>query len=325
MRKKPHVCVELAGGLGNQLFQLAAGLSCLQSPTERLDLDWHLGKPRLNSKNLPALSDYILPLGVTVRPKNFFSFIGSKSFGYLMRMSSAPRSYEKNRIIRKLIIALGSFALFLYFKTYRAPLVSERLGYSEIVIPRKKVVLVGYFQSYRYLMDNGVIERLKEMRLTSPSEQVRIFRQFAEEDRPLVVHFRLGDYLSEEKFGIPDKRYYEKAISMAWNTGQYKKIWVFSDDLEAAKPKFPNEFMQHAKWIEPASTSAAENLEIMRLGHGFVIANSTFSYWAATLSANPKADVIAPSPWFKKLESPEDLLPPAWVRVEAWSDLEGQT
>lgn len=319
MKDHPDICVELAGGLGNQIFQLAAGLAYLQAPADSLELDWNLGKPRLNSKGLPALCDYIVPDGIKIRKKNLFSYLGSKSFGYLIRMGSMPRSFEKLRLVKLLITALGSWALVLYFKANRTPVISNDLGYSGVEIPKKRILLVGYFQSYRYFLENGVIEKLRKMELVNPSKALLDYQKMAKEDKPLVVHFRLGDYLTEENFGIPDENYYREAITALWRTGEYKKIWVFSDDIDIAKTKFPQEFVYDAKWIEPVSASAAENLEIMRLGQGFVIANSTFSYWAATLSHFANAKVIAPNPWFKKLDSPKDLLPPAWRQVSAWT------
>jgi hypothetical protein len=54
----------------------------------------------------------------------------------------------------------------------------------------------------------------------------------------------------------------------------------------------------------------------MRLGEGYVIANSTFSWWGAYLSRSSNPLIIAPRPWFSKVESPRDLIPDSWLTIE---------
>jgi len=63
--------------------------------------------------------------------------------------------------------------------------------------------------------------------------------------------------------------------------------------------------------------SPTATLQAMRFGRGYIIANSTFSWWGAYLSMTENAPVYAPSPWFKGMRSPEDLLPPHWKIVDS--------
>jgi len=53
-----------------------------------------------------------------------------------------------------------------------------------------------------------------------------------------------------------------------------------------------------------------------------VIANSSFSWWAAWLNPNPDKIVVAPTLWFDPTYlSPEqslDLVPEAWDRIDGW-------
>jgi hypothetical protein len=54
----------------------------------------------------------------------------------------------------------------------------------------------------------------------------------------------------------------------------------------------------------------------MSLASANVIANSTFSWWAAALNQN-KGFVVAPDKWFRGLEDPKDLIPPDWILVKS--------
>ena len=322
MKKQAKLSVELAGGLGNQLFQYAALLSIVADKHQNIQLEWSLGHPRLNAEGLPEICDYTLPPEVKISDRKFLRSIGKKTFGYLMRMSVAPKFYERIPAVRFAIKIFGGTILYFYFGTHRVPVVSDKLGYSKLeIFARKNIILIGYFQSFRYYQNNGVLDCLRALRLRQSSDSLENYRKIASDEKPLVVHFRFGDYKNESNFGIPDSTYYCEAIERLWRTGAFSRIWVFSDEIELAKEKFPVQYLDVVRWIEPVSTSSAENLEIMKLGRGYVIANSTYSYWAATLSYDRDAPVIAPSPWFRNMESPTDLIPTTWILAPAWRNL----
>jgi hypothetical protein len=60
--------------------------------------------------------------------------------------------------------------------------------------------------------------------------------------------------------------------------------------------------------------SSAETLELMRHGKGYVLSNSSFSWWAGALSHVDNASIICPTPWFERKNEPIDLIPKDWVR-----------
>ena len=76
---------------------------------------------------------------------------------------------------------------------------------------------MGYFQSYKWL---EIAQRKAKITfaLEEFSPALEDFRSLAEEEHPLVVHVRLGDYLAENGFGILDKSYYGEAIQKALST-----------------------------------------------------------------------------------------------------------
>ena len=47
----------------------------------------------------------------------------------------------------------------------------------------------------------------------------------------------------------------------------------------------------------------------------FILANSSFSWWAAYLSNNVNKLVVAPAKWFNVNIDTSDLIPKEWIRI----------
>ena len=305
--------VHLTGGLGNQLFQLAAALTCQK---DSIEIETILGSPRSDDEGRPNLFAFKLePHVIPAKPGTKFSFLARKATGFALRSSVAPKSLEKLKYVARGIEFAVSVVLFVHkcnsFNITRG----TGVGFSQLNKSQRDQYLIGYFQSYRYAEENySVLQALEPVAIGPELEEIV---KLSEREIPLVVHFRLGDYLSESDFGIPGKSYYDSAINRSWSTGFYKSIWVFSDDIPTAKIIFPEKLSKYVRWIDNVDGSPASTLHAMRFGRGYVIANSTFSWWGAYLSMTENAPVIAPTPWFKGMNSPNELLPPNWKTVDS--------
>jgi hypothetical protein len=215
---------------------------------------------------------------------------------------------------------LSSAVLSMYIKEPRKILAARGLGYHELNTTQERVFLVGYFQSYRWANNPDTLQKLRKLRLKSESETVRKFRLISLEEKPVVVHIRLGDYTQIPSFGIPSDEYYSLALKTHFETGKCNKIWLFSNEPEKARLKIPAEYESLIRVIDEVEGSSAKTLEVMRMGCGYVIANSTYSWWGAFLSYASNPLVIAPSPWFKGEPSPHELIPPDWHLLPAWPE-----
>ena len=60
----------------------------------------------------------------------------------------------------------------------------------------------------------------------------------------------------------------------------------------------------------------SESLMLMSKGAAIVIANSSYSWWAAKLSSNG-CIIIAPSKWYQGMKDPLDLIPEDWTKIES--------
>ena len=308
--------VSLTGGLGNQLFQLAAALTHFQNSDVGLISTY--GAPRTSSNGKPEIFNFKLPDRVSMVSKNNSKFIFRKCIGYNLRMGVSPRRYEKIPVIKwsigiasKLLISLDLHGNFNFTA-------SKGVGYCNLASPRKKNLLIGYFQSYRWAFKSDTISELMTIRPLITSNTLADLIIENELHKPIFVHVRLGDYLKENDFGIPSKLYYEKAISIHMQEKVISSIWLFSDDPTAAIHYIPEEYRSLVRLIPEIDNSATLTLELLRYGDRYILANSSFSWWGAMLAHKEGVRVIAPYPWFKNMESPIDLIPPNWETLNPW-------
>jgi hypothetical protein len=315
VRKKP-IIVFLTGGLGNQLFQMANALSL--DPEREVHLEWALGKPRCNENARPDISSFQLPKRVHLMQNSNYSWLASKTAGYILRSGISPKRWEAIGVVRSISKILAAVVLSVHFRKRVRVESGTGIGFSTVSIKRSSSLVIGYFQSYKSAQKENVSTDLKSMKLVQENLKIREFRELAKVESPIIVHFRFGDYKKEKSFGIPNSNYYQKTIDQLVKKFPTSKIWVFSDEMEVAEKAYPREFASKTRWITDKELSSAETLEVMRLGNSYVIANSTFSWWAAILSVTENPTVFCPEPWFQIENEPIDLIPLDWNRVTAW-------
>ncbi len=309
--------LHLTGGLGNELFQVAAAL--YSSKSKQISIEWVLGKPRVNISGMPQIECYELPPEISLLPRTKNSWIAGKTLGYLLRSSIEPNWVERRRSYLILTKLLGSIVLTTKFRKFRLITTGDNVGFFPLKVDDRDRYLVGYFQSFKYHESDAVAEIQKTLKAKN-FENYAGYKELAAVEVPLVVHVRLADYRDENKFGIPELSYYHKAIINLWNSGIYKSIWLFSDEPHNALDRIPEELQGLTRSFGDIDNCIVKTLEVMRLGKGYVIANSSFSWWGARLSINSDAVVVAPKPWFSELKEPDLLIPPNWLREKAWGN-----
>lgn len=173
--------------------------------------------------------------------------------------------------------------------------------------------LNGYFQTEKYF--------------EHCSDLIRSFFQFdseitkiAESSFPVFpmqlefvsIHLRRGDYAGLQQFHpVMDADYYFDAMTQFMD-GDYCFL-IFSDDIEYAKELFGEQ--ENIVYIE--GNDPAVDMCMMSMCHHNVIANSSFSWWAAWLNTNPNKKVVTPKKWFgpayKGIHDTKDLYPQSWI------------
>ena len=304
------VHLSLAGGLGNQLFQLAAALA---STNGRVILYDFVGNARKNHLGQPEILSLKLPERVTFSAQQLKSTFGLRLLNLLYRTSVDQKTYLAKAVHFRIVNLLTS----LYFsKTLHEKvnvLQASNIGFFGFTETKHPLFLVGYFQSDYWpslLSENNELQNIRLVVKEGP-----IISRQSEENRVLALHVRLGDYAFEPDIGILDTSYFETAIDSISEANAIDEIWLFSDEPLLALDRLSNKWKAITRVVPEAGSSAT--LDCMRNADYYVISNSTFSWWGAFLARRSKALVIAPNPWFKALPEPQKLRPPSWTSRKA--------
>lgn len=169
----------------------------------------------------------------------------------------------------------------------------------------------GYYQDFSYY-DSLILK--PSFSNNNPTIWFKETEKLANELKPIVLHIRLGDYLTNLNWngGVLSSGYYIKALNYIRKILPYNPIWIFSNDFNGAK-SILQDFSDHNLHFVEASADKPpfEVLEIMSKGHAIVISNSTFSLWAAKLSTNAEL-VLFPNPFLQNNVNTPKNFPKTW-------------
>ena len=304
------VRVSLTGGLGNQMFQLAAALSC--GKNEEVVLHSNLGLPRSHSGKYPDVCDWDMPGFITLAERKKASLFEKKASGYLLKKSTSANSAVMRHWPSFLERVVG---ISLSFETTSLRPVFGNVGpgYDVRIKGASPSLLVGYFQSAEFLNEKYVFNTLFSLQPKRLDIETTNLIRRAEELGPTIVHIRRGDYVGSG-LGTLGEKYFGTALERHSTNSSDKEIWVFSNDIPEARELLRKQNLTHFRFIEESQRITPVNtMHLMRHGSSFIISNSSFSWWAAALALDQNAPVIAPAPWFKSLESPQGIHPKNWI------------
>jgi hypothetical protein len=134
------------------------------------------------------------------------------------------------------------------------------------------------------------------------------------------VHIRRGDYINDkhtQKFhGNCGKDYYLEAIKKIKQEKKDITFIFFSDDIDWVKKNFENISSSVLYVDENKDSESWKDMLLMSYCNHQIIANSSFSWWAAWLNANPDKIVIAPQKWYNdETLSHINVVPQSWIKL----------
>ncbi|HMU99117.1 MAG TPA: alpha-1,2-fucosyltransferase [Chitinophagales bacterium] len=291
--------VQLSGGLGNQMFQYAFGKHLAINTQSELVLDLAYIQSKLPFKKFSTPMQYELDI-----------------FNLNVDCNSL---YFSNGITYPLA------KLEYYLKTKRNTnknntLIESGMQFNADYLEKDEPLFIqGNFQSELYFKDIEADIR-EDFEFIHPlKEQNQQILNQIKSSNSVSIHIRRGDYLSiknnASKFRALELDYYKNAMSILENKMENITYFVFSDDINWVKENLKT----HAKTIfinHNKGKSSYIDMQLMSNCQHNIIANSTFSWWAAWLNANKNKIVVAPKTWFLIDElNQNDIVPISWISL----------
>lgn len=295
---KPKLIPRLIGGLGNQLF--------IYSAARRLAL--------VNNADLAI--DTVTGFTYDTLYRRKYQL---EHFNIPCRTATADERLQPFTQLRRAFKAKWNQNLSFAQRRY---IVQEGIDYDPRLLdykPQGTVYLEGYWQSEKYFKDVELIIR-QDLQIRPPKDDKNLDMAKSILYGPSVaIHVRFFDELYSTSINNVPIDYYANAVKKMEQLAPYSHYFIFSDQPEVAKTRIslPEErvtLVTHNKGDE----NAFADLWLMSQCQHFIIANSTFSWWAAWLKVNPDKIVIAPG-FEKRVGNAwwgfDGLLPEKWVKL----------
>ena len=159
-------------------------------------------------------------------------------------------------------------------------------------------LLFGYFQSPYYF--RGISDALRSELRSLIAAAVQVPKDLdlqLRKENSVAIHVRRNDYLDLPVFQVCDGEYYQQSIARLRARLPAARFFIFSDDPEWCRKTF-READQEVVDSRDAGSNPLHDLYLMSLAAHHIIANSSYSWWAAWLGEKPGQQVIMPDRWF---------------------------
>lgn len=201
---------------------------------------------------------------------------------------------------------LNVFNTNIIESTFKSTLIKEHnTGFDLNLIYKDNSDFEGYWQYVNYFK-HIQSELIKIFTLKEEFYTIK-FIELKDEIKKgdsVSVHIRRGDYI-KSGYPIISLNYYYSALSETKGP-----IFIFSDDLEWCKNHFKQDYFDYQLTFVDVEDYLA--FELMKCCKTNIIANSTFSWWAAYLNENSDKKIYTPDWWMFQKEN-KDCYNNQWI------------
>lgn len=289
------IVVRLMGGLGNQLFQYAAAkqLSILNNAELYFDVSFFSTKTYDTTPRKFELDVFNIDYKIAT-DEMLHHFHGCE--------------FNAKELVLTKLLSFGKFKKYKF----------NEYGFNDQFLDLKGNYYVrGFFQSEKYFnsIRNIICEELVINEQHLPID-IELVNKIKNTENSVSVHIRRGDYIrnltSMDAHGICSKDYYVKSLKLIKEKLGTDNIhfYIFTDDAKWVR----SEMNWEIDCTLVSEKQPIEDFYLMSLCKHNIIANSTFSWWAAWLNKNENKMIIMPKQWTNILQSELiDLAPKKWI------------
>jgi len=165
------------------------------------------------------------------------------------------------------------------------------------------VILDGYWQSEEYFHKHRqLIKRTFDWSPIATNDVAESLLESITTTQSVAVHVRRGDYVREAAtnafHGVCEADYYSRAAKLVGEHVADAHYFIFSDDIDWAEQHLVlsgrRTVVRHARDPIPHV-----DMWLMSRCRHAIIANSSYSWWAAWLTERPGKCIVAPQRWFR--------------------------
>ncbi len=295
--------VNIIGGLGNQMFQYAFALSLQKKTEDKVYIDIshfnHIFVKRIKSANLHN--------GFEIEKVFPNAHLEHAKWHQLIKITWYCPNYLLSRCVRRLLPKR---------KTEFIQPVNKYFEYiPQVYDLQGNIYYEGLWSAADYYEP---IKDLLKQTFAHPdatghnAEYIRKMN----DTNSVGIHVRRGDYLFEPDFrDICEIDYYKRSIQEILSDGLRHTFFVFSNDMKWCKANLLPLFGNHeAVFVtENVGKNSCWDMHLMRHCKDLIIANSSFSWWAATLKEKD-GRVIAPKTWVNR-DAKFDIWNKDWIKL----------
>ena len=304
--------VKLQGGVGNQMFQYAFGkgleykLNC-KVLFDKTDYDNWQSRIIADGKDCNGVRVREYELGIYNTDIKFATeeqikkCIGNertvKSIfpGFIRKKFNIPKYKTiSNRFVEKCYCEIES----------------------EMFVDNKNIYYEGYFQNENYFKD--IAPFIKKIFTLPPIREndtynKKLFDKVNNYENSVFIHVRRDDYINLNcEINLT---YYKKAVNYILERIENPKFFVFcAEDVNYIRNKFDIGYDFELIGEENKTHKTFyENMRLMKACKHSILANSSYSWWAAWLSDYKGKIVIAPTPW---LADKDQIICQHWIKIK---------
>lgn len=287
------ITVRIKGGLGNQLFQYATGYALSKELGQ--ELNFNLAFTANMTVRGYKLADLKIDMSKTICDSE------------LSPKVILLKNYYVNKLLRVLRVGRHRYKEGVYF------LETEQVYYPELFqLIEQNIYLDGYFQTEKYFRKYRE-ELLKQItpRYEPEKEYIHVLEKIRN-CNAVAVHVRRSDFKNDHNkyHYLLDNEYFQKGIAHIRRYEKSPFFFWFSDEPEWVKSNI--EMSNDMCFVNiKTEHSDIDDMMLMKHCNHIIVANSTFSWWAAWLNEHENAIRIVP----KKPFGNKYMIPDSWIKI----------